>query len=301
MNRNSLQDRLTDAGFHGDLRSEEPLAPLTAWRIGGPAELLARPADREDLLLALAWARGEGVPWRIMGNGSNLLVRDCGVRGLVLRIRRTLDRLEVDSPLIEAGAGFPFPNLTREAARNGLSGLEFGAGIPGTTGGAVVMNAGWHEHEIGNVVESVEAIDAGGELRTWTPGECGFAYRTSRFRRRPEVVVSARLRLVPDDPGRITERMDRFASSRKEKQPTEFPSCGSVFLKPEGDFAGRLIDRAGLKGRTVGSIRISEKHANFFVNLGGGTAEQVLELVEQVEEEVLRRFGVRLQREFDLW
>jgi UDP-N-acetylmuramate dehydrogenase len=243
----------------------------------------------------------EGVSWRVMGNGSNLLVRDEGVRGLVLRIRRTLDHISVDPPGIEVGAGFPFPNLTREAARNGLAGLEFGAGIPGTVGGALVMNAGWHQHEIGNVVETVDYLDESGTETVLDRAACGFGYRSSRFRKERGIVLSARLRLLSDDADAILARMEEYASSRKRSQPTELPSCGSVFLQPEGDYAGRLIDRAGLKGLRAGAIQVSEKHANFFVNLGGGTAADALALVERVEEEVLRRFGVRLQREFDLW
>ncbi len=296
-----LATGLRDAGFRGNLRPECPLAPYTTWRIGGPAELLARPADREDLLLAVAWAEAQGVRWRILGNGSNLLVRDEGVRGLVIRTRKVLDDVSHDDRRLIAGAGAAFPAVARRAAGLGLSGLEFGAGIPGTIGGAIVMNAGWHEYEIGNVVESVEFLEPDATVRRFDHDGCGFGYRRSRLRGRPGVLLGATLSLEPGDAATIGARLEHYAASRKTNQPTDLPSCGSVFLKPEGDFAGRLIEQAGLKGLRVGQLQVSPKHANFFVNLGRGTAVDALALVERVECEVLSGFGVRLVREFEVW
>jgi UDP-N-acetylmuramate dehydrogenase len=296
-----LARELRADGFRGRLAPDEPLGPLTTWRLGGPAELLAQPEDRDDLALAIRFAVGHRVPWRVMGNGSNLLVRDAGVPGLVLRLRKVLDEIAIDEVSVEAGAGASFPAVARQAAAHGLSGIEFGAGIPGTVGGAVVMNAGWHEFEIGNVVQSVDVVDGTGSLRNHTRAGCEFGYRRSAFRGRDIVVVAASLRLERGDPAEIRARLERFALSRKENQPTDVPSCGSVFLKPEGDFAGRLIEEAGLKGLRIGDLQVSPKHANFFVNLGDGTAGEALELVERVEAEVERRFGIRLIREFELW
>jgi UDP-N-acetylmuramate dehydrogenase len=296
-----LEAGLRESGFRGRLRSECDLAPYTTWRIGGPAELLATPSDRADLLLAAGWASRSGVEWRILGNGSNLLVRGEGVRGLVLRVRKVLEEVRVAGPRIHAGAGASFPAVARRAASLGLAGIEFGAGIPGTIGGAVVMNAGWHEFEIANVVESVEYLEAEGTTRCYARDDCAFAYRKSLFRGRPGAVLQATLNLAPGDPAEIESRLEGFAASRKENQPTEIPSCGSVFLKPHGDFAGRLIEQAGLKGLRIGDVQVSPKHANFFVNLGQGTAEDVLDLVERVEREVEARFDVKLTREFELW
>jgi UDP-N-acetylmuramate dehydrogenase len=299
--QDSAAASLRDAGFRGDLLSECPLAPYTTWRIGGPAEVLATPADRPDLILAVEWAVARGTGWRVLGNGSNLLVRDTGVRGLVLRVRKVLDEIACDGPCLVAGAGASFPAVARRAAALGLAGLEFGAGIPGTIGGAIVMNAGWHEFEIGNVVASVDYLEADGAVSRYDRAECGFGYRRSRFRGRAGVVLGASLVLVPGDATEIETRLEQFASSRKANQPTELPSCGSVFLKPEGDFAGRLIEAAGLKGLRVGDMQVSPKHANFFVNVGRATAADALALVERVEAEVKARFGVRLVREFELW
>jgi UDP-N-acetylmuramate dehydrogenase len=262
---------------------------------------LARPADREDLVAVVRWAARCRVPWRILGNGSNLLVRDEGVRGVVISLRRVLDDFGVEGLTLRAGAGASLPAASKLAASRGLEGLEFGAGIPGTIGGAVVMNAGWHEFEIGNVVHEVELLEADGNTKSFARAECGFGYRTSAFRTRPGVVLGAVLELRASDSAEVLSRLEAFAASRREHQPTDVPSCGSVFLKPPGDFAGRLIDAAGLKGLRIGGIEVSGKHANFFVNVGGGRCVDALALVERVEREVEARFGVTLEREFELW
>jgi len=300
-NRPPAAAELRHAGFRGELRPECPLAPYTTWRIGGPAELLATPVDRHDLALAVGWAAARDMNWRVLGNGSNLLVRDAGVRGLVLQVRKVLEEVETDGPRLTAGAGASFPAVARRAASLGLAGIEFGGGIPGTLGGAIVMNAGWHEFEIGRVVETVDFLEPDGATRTYERAACAFGYRRSRFRGCPGVVLGTTLLLTPGAPETITSRMERFAASRKKNQPTELPSCGSVFLKPKGDFAGRLIEAAGLKGLRLGDAQVSPKHANFFVNLGSATAADVVALVERVEQEVESRFGIRLVREFEIW
>jgi len=293
---------MTPAGFRGTVRLEESLAPYTTWRIGGPAEILAAPKDRDDLLLAVRWARENGVPCRVLGNGSNLLVPDAGVRGIVLHLRKVLDEVAWEGARVRAGAGVLLPVLANLAARRGLAGLEFGAGIPGTLGGALLMNAGWHQWEIGPAVEEVTWLSSEGEVETLPQEACGFRYCGSFFRDHGGIVLEAVLRLTPDDdPRALLARVESFADSRKANQPTELPSCGSVFLKPEGDFAGRLIEQAGLKGYRIGGIEVSPKHANFFVNVGGGTAADVLALVAHVERTVLEQFGVRLTREFVAW
>ena len=292
---------LKAAGFRGEILADEPLAAYTTWRIGGPAEALATPDDRDDLLLAVRFAAAAGIPWRVLGNGSNLLVRDAGVRGVVLRLRRSLGAIEVRQRRVRAGAGASLPAVANLAASEGLSGLEFAAGIPGSVGGALIMNAGWHEHEIGKVVGEAEFLGPDGTVATLPRDACSFGYRTSTFRGQKGIVLGAWLELSPDDPARIRERLAAYASGRRESQPTDLPSCGSVFLKPEGDFAGRLIEQAGLKGRRIGDLEVSRKHANFIVNRGRGTSADALALVERIEEEVFRRFGVRLVREFEIW
>jgi len=297
----ALKDDLRSAGFRGEILAEQPLGPMTTWRIGGPAELLATPLDVEDVIRAVGWANGRELTWRVLGNGSNLLVGDGGVRGLVLRVRKVLDGIDIAGSTVVVGAGTSLPALANAAADQGLAGIEFGAGIPGCVGGAIIMNAGWHEFEIGIVVNAVTYLEDDGTVMEHRHDACRFGYRTSAFRGRRGVVLSAELALTPDDPAAVKDRLQRFSESRKTNQPTELPSCGSVFLKPEGDFAGRLIEIAGLKGRQVGGIQVSDKHANFFVNVGGGTAKDVLTLVELVEREVFDKFGVNLTREFEVW
>jgi UDP-N-acetylmuramate dehydrogenase len=220
----------------------------------------------------------------------------------VLHFRKVLDDVAWDGARVRAGAGVLLPVLANLAARRGVAGLEFGAGIPGTLGGALVMNAGWHQWEIGPAVEQVTWLSREGDVHTLDNQACGFRYRGSFFRDQGGIVLDGTLKLTPDhDPRGLIARVESFAASRKANQPTELPSCGSVFLKPEGDFAGRLIEQAGLKGYRVGGVEVSPKHANFFVNAGGGTAADVLALVEHVERVVLERFGVRLTREFVAW
>jgi UDP-N-acetylmuramate dehydrogenase len=296
-----LEDDLRGAGFRGEIAAEAPLAPMTTWRIGGPAELLATPESVDDVIRAVCWANARALAWRVLGNGSNLLVGDPGVRGLVLRMRKVLDSMRFDGTTVAAGAGASFPALAHAAAERGLAGIEFGAGIPGSVGGAIVMNAGWHEFEIGNVVAAVSYLEDDGQVVEYRHDACRFAYRASAFRGRRGIVLNALLELVSDEPTAVKARLARFAESRKSNQPTELPSCGSVFLKPDGDFAGRLIEAAGLKGLRVGDLQVSPKHANFFVNLGRGTAKDALALVERVEHEVFAKFGVKLTREFEIW
>lgn len=297
-----LLSSLRAAGFGGVLAENVPLAPLTTWKIGGPAEILAIPESAADIAIAASWAAGHDLPWHVLGNGSNLLVSDRGVRGVVLRVRKVLDTIDIRDGTVRAGAGALFPAVAHACAAGGLAGLEFGAGIPGTIGGALVMNAGWHDFETGAHVRRVTCVDRDGETREWSAEKCAFRYRGSRLRDEPPAaILGATFELEPGNPAEIAAKLQEFASSRKANQPTAEPSCGSVFLKPPGDFAGRLIEAAGLKGASVGAATVSPKHANFIVNGGGASSEDVLALVARVEEEVERRFGVTLEREFETW
>jgi UDP-N-acetylmuramate dehydrogenase len=296
-----MEKALRNAGFRGGLLPHEPLARYTTWRIGGPAELLAEPVDREDLLLAVGWARAASQPWRILGNGSNLLVADEGVRGLVLRVRKSLGDISRDGSRITAGAGVMLSALASGAAASGLTGVELLSGIPGTVGGAVIMNAGVPGQELGDLVEEVEYLEADGSSRRYDRQACRFRYRGSRFSGGGGIVLCARLLLRKDDPAEIGKRTKSAASERRAKQPTTLPSCGSVFCNPEGDHAGRLIEEAGLKGIRVGDIEVSSLHANFFVNVGDGRSVDALALVEKVRLEVVHRFGIHLQPEFEYW
>jgi UDP-N-acetylmuramate dehydrogenase len=297
----NLADALQAAGFKGAVQAEEPLAPCTTWQIGGPAEVLATPQDQEDLALALRWATAGSIPWRILGNGSNLLVHDDGVRGLVLRVRKVLSAVTVEGTRLTSGAGASFPAVANTAAAQGLAGLEFAAGIPGTLGGAIVMNAGWHRFETGNTVVAVSFLHADGRQESLDHDACRFVYRGSIFRRTPGIVLAATFNLEPANPDTVRAAMERYAASRKANQPVDRPSCGSVFVQPRNDFAGRLIEAAGLKGVSRGNLEVSSLHANFFINQGGGTFADALALMEQVEAQVLQHSGIRLEREVEIW
>ncbi|ADU50984.1 UDP-N-acetylenolpyruvoylglucosamine reductase [Thermaerobacter marianensis DSM 12885] len=288
----------------GLVKVAEPLARYTTFRIGGPADVLVEPADEEDLARALAWAQERGVPVTLLGGGSNVLVPDEGLPGLVLRIG--LDGIRWERPGdggrrgVVVGAGTVLARLVHEAARRGCRGLEPCAGIPGTVGGALVMNAGTRDGSIGQVVDWVRVVEPGGQLAVWPREQCGFAYRSSRMQAEGIPVVAARLVLDPGDPQAILQEIRRHTAYRQRTQPLRYPNCGSVFKNPPGDASGRLIEACGLKGLRRGRAQISEQHANFIINLGGATAEDVLDLMTTAWRCVRDRFGVILEPEVRL-
>jgi len=280
------------------LAADAPMAPLTTLRVGGPADRIVAPGSREELLAALDLARAARVPWFVLGNGSDLVVADAGVRGLVIRNRARA--LTVDGMRLEADAGAPMALLVRRCTAEGLAGLEFGTSIPGTLGGAVWANAGAHGREICDVVTGVDAWDPGdGTVATLAGDDFAFAYRESRFKHRPEVVVSASLALEAGEPAAIAARVAANQAQRVATQPLADQNAGSVFRNPPEDHAGRLIDAAGLKGLRVGSAAVSELHANFIVTDRGGRAADVRALGDRVRAEVAARFGVALAYEIE--
>ncbi|MGI6285425.1 UDP-N-acetylmuramate dehydrogenase [Neomoorella humiferrea] len=285
-------------GLKEQVRINEPLARYTTWRIGGPADLFVRPARDEEFDFCLDFARQKGLPLHIMGNGSNLLVRDGGVRGLVLQTG-AWRRVMVQDRYIKACAGAMLPPLLALAVRQGLSGLEFAAGIPATVGGALVMNAGTPEGSLGDVVREVEVITATGR-RCLKREEITFGYRSCSLRG-AGVVLTVHLALAPADPPLIKERVRANIARRRARQPLEWPNAGSVFKNPPGLYAGRLIELVGAKGWQVGDAQVSSKHANFIVNLGRATAADVLELIARVQEAVARNFGINLEMEIEVW
>ncbi|MBC7324273.1 MAG: UDP-N-acetylmuramate dehydrogenase [Moorella sp. (in: Bacteria)] len=278
---------------------KEPLARHTTWRIGGPADLFVRPATREELEFCLGYARQKGLPPYIMGNGSNLLVRDGGIRGLVIKTA-AWHQVSFCEDGLEASAGALLARVLRGAARAGLGGLEFAAGIPATIGGAVVMNAGTPEGWLGDVVRRVEVIAPDGNLRHLERQEITFAYRSSSLRGEG-VIAAVTLRLAPADPRAIQEKIATNLEWRRIRQPLEWPNAGSVFKNPPGYYAGQLIEQVGAKGWQAGRARVSARHANFIINLGGATAADVFLLINRIQEEVARRFGINLELEVEVW
>jgi UDP-N-acetylmuramate dehydrogenase len=281
-----------------ELVVDAPMAPITTLRVGGPADRLASPRNRDELLAALRLARDAGSPCFVLGNGSDLVVADAGIRGLVIR-NRARD-VAVDGDGLEADAGAPMALLVRRCTAEGLAGLEFGTSIPGTLGGATWANAGAHGGEMRDVVVSVDVWDpADDAVRGLDSGACAFAYRDSRFKHGGEVVLSAVLALRRDEPSAIAARVEAHQAERIATQPLADQNAGSVFRNPPGDHAGRLIDASGLKGLRVGSAAVSELHANFIVTDRGGRAADVRALGVLVRAEVLARFGVALEYEIE--
>ena len=272
------------------------LAGYTTFRIGGPADVLVQAGEEEQLERVLAWCRESGRPWILLGRGSNVLVDDAGFRGTVILLDGTLAQIEVRGDQITAGAGASLARIARTALEHELTGVEYAAGIPGTLGGAVYMNAGAYGGEIGRTVSSIRYLDKEG-IHEIGPEEAGFEYRSSRFMRENAIVLGAEMTLQPGDRQVIMDRMQELAEQRKSKQPLEYPSAGSMFKRPEGFFAGKLIQDAGLAGYSVGGAQVSEKHCGFVINRGNATAEDVRELVRQVADRVEQTFGVRLEPE----
>ena len=272
------------------------LAGYTTFRIGGPADVLVQVGEEEQLEKVLAWCRESGRPWILLGRGSNVLVDDAGFRGTVILLDGTLAKIEVRGDQITAGAGASLARIARTALEHELTGMEYAAGIPGTLGGAVYMNAGAYGGEIGRTVSSIRYLDREG-IHEIGPEEAGFEYRSSRFMRENAIVLGAEMTLQPGDRQAIMDRMQELAEQRKSKQPLEYPSAGSMFKRPEGFFAGKLIQDAGLAGYSVGGAQVSEKHCGFVINRGNAAAKDVRELVRQVADRVEQTFGVRLEPE----
>ena len=276
---------------------DEPMKNHTTFRVGGPARYFVSPKDSRELAAVLDACRRDGSPWFILGNGSNLLVSDRGFSGTVVDMGKGFTSIRVEGERIFAGAGLLLSQIARKALEAGLSGLEFAAGIPGSLGGAVVMNAGAYGSEMKDVLESVLVLTPEGKEQEISAGELELGYRTSAVLKRGYVVLGASFFLKPAPREQIRARMDELAAARREKQPLEYPSAGSTFKRPEGYFAGKLIDDAGLRGFRVGGAQVSEKHAGFIVNTGGATCQDVLGLIEEIQREVFAQKGVRLETE----
>lgn len=289
------------ADYLPDMRivEEEPMARHTSFRIGGPARRMAFPESGEQMVLLLSFARACGARPLVIGNGTNLLAPDGGLERLVIAaagLRRIEAGPEPDTVLAEAGA--TLAQTADFACGQGLTGLEFAHGIPGTVGGAVCMNAGAYGGEMAQVIQGVSVLLPEEGIRFIPGGEMGFAYRRSLLTECPEaVVLHAVFRLSQGDPAVIREKMRELMARRKASQPLEHPSAGSTFKRPEGHYAGALIEQCGLKGLTVGGAQVSEKHAGFLINRGGASCGDVLELIRQVQERVLAETGVRLEPE----
>ena len=285
------------AGVAGRVLTGVSMKNFTTWRIGGPADLMLIPQADDDIVAALEFAGRHNLPLTVIGNGSNLLVGDAGIRGLVLKIGGGLQELQIRDNEITAGAGVLLPALARLAGRESLSGLEFAGGIPASLGGALIMNAGAFGQFIGSSVRAVDTIDFNGGRRTWQASELTFDYRHSTLQPESLIILGAALELQPATQKEVLERLESFQAYRSSCHPLDQPSAGSVFRNPPGETAGQLIEMAGLKGFTIGDAQVSSKHANFIMNLGNATAAQVGELIEIIRDRVAARFDINLATE----
>ena len=282
-----------------EVRINEPMMKHTSFRAGGAARWFAVPETAEELKAVLAACRKADTPWYVIGNGSNLLVSDKGFPGVIISTDK-FDRLEVNGTEISVGAGVMLSKLANTAYKAGLTGLEFAAGIPGTVGGACVMNAGAYGSEMINVLKSVTVLTPEGTVEALPAESLELGYRTSVIPKKGYLVLEAVMSLTEGNMEESKALMDDLAFRRKDKQPLEFPSAGSTFKRPAGHFAGKLIEDCGLKGFTVGGAQVSEKHAGFVINKGGATASDIYNLCKEVEKRVKAEFGVSLEMEVKL-
>lgn len=284
------------------LKLQESMAKHTSLHIGGDAEVMAFPKSAEELNRILSVCRQNGIPFNVLGAGTNVLAPDEGIGGIVICLKDCLNGIEkTDDNHIRVMAGVTMTRMAMFAANQGLSGLEFAHGIPGTVGGGVYMNAGAYGGEIGKVCTRVWAMDLYGEITCRTAEQMHFSYRHSILEEQAGIVLQAEFMLTPDDPERIKERLHELQRKRSASQPLDYPSAGSAFKRPVGGYAAALIDEAGLKGYRIGGAAISEKHAGFAINLGGSTADDMKNLLKNVSDIVFDKSGIRLEPEIRIW
>ena len=285
---------------NGEVRVRELMRKHTSFRIGGPADIFVLPVSIEDVRRIIRYARTNEIPYRVIGNGSNLLVSDDGIRGITVKIGRGMSDVEFDGAEIKAQAGVSLSGLSRMAASHGLSGLEYGIGIPGTLGGAVAMNAGSGGRDISQILTSIKVMNAEEEIVEIGNEDSDFGYRNSRFKHSGEIVLEAKLQLECCNEVTIEAKMEELMERRRRTTPLNHSSAGSIFKNPEGDSAGRLIDQAGCKGMRKGDAQVSDLHANWIINLGQAEASDVLELISRIRDAVQRKFGVQLELELSM-
>ena len=282
------------------VREEEYLRHHTTFKIGGPADLFVEPTTMAELSFALLTIHEFDVPVTIIGCGSNILVKDGGIRGAVVSVRHMTQIMDCNDNVLCIGSGYMLKDASEFAWENGLTGLEFAIGIPGTVGGAVFMNAGAYDGEMSHVVTAVRAVDFQGNIKEYDASHLDFAYRHSIFHDNHEVIGEVIMTLKPGDKAAIKARMDELTEKRESKQPLEFASAGSTFKRPPGYFAGTLIEQTGLKGLSVGDAQVSHKHAGFVINTGSASAKDVLDLIAEVQRRVYDQHGVHLEPEVRL-
>lgn len=280
-----------------NIKTNEELKKHTTFRIGGYADFFVSPSSAGQAALLIKTLNDNNIKYYVLGNGSNVLVSDDGFDGVIIYIGEKLSKIEINENEIDVEAGAMLSKTAMEACKNSLTGMEFAAGIPGSVGGAVVMNAGAYGGEIKDIIVSAVVCDKQGNIFTLTKDELDLSYRHSIIEEKNYTVLSCKLLLEKGNQEKIKEQMDELSKKRREKQPLEYPSAGSTFKRPEGYFAGKLIEDAGFKGYTVGGAQVSEKHCGFVINTGNATANDVKQLIDHVSEEVYKQFGVIIEPE----
>ena len=297
MENNRIENKFCTCLGSDNVYRNEPMKKHTTFRIGGPADYYLCPHSAKEIQKVVEICREEKLPYFILGNGSNLLVSDKGYRGAVIQLWKNVSDIGVEGCLIHAKAGSSLAKIAAQALEEGLTGMEFAAGIPGTLGGAVVMNAGAYGGEMRDILKEVLVMDQQGKIFTLEKKDLKLGYRTSAVKEKGYIVLAAALELRPGNREEIKKLMEDLKQRRVEKQPLELPSAGSTFKRPEGYFAGKLIMDAGLRGFSIGGAQVSEKHCGFIVNTGGASASDVLALIREVQKKVRDKFGVELETE----
>ena len=297
MNKEFIYNSLLNILNKEDILIDEPMSKHISFRVGGPADILVKPSSEDQIKDILTFAKKENIPYLIIGNGSNLLVRDGGIRGIVIKIAENFNDFSIEGTTVTAQSGAMLSFMGKSIMRNNLTGFEFAAGIPGTLGGAIAMNAGAYGGEMKDIVKSVRLIDSQGNIVELSNEEMQFAYRKSILSKEEYIVLSAVMELKEGNYEEIRDIMKDLTNKRVTKQPLNLPSAGSTFKRPEGYFAAKLIEDCVLKGLTLRGAQVSDKHCGFVVNLGGAQAKDILDLIYVVKSTVYSKFGVMLEEE----
>ncbi|MBY0144570.1 UDP-N-acetylmuramate dehydrogenase [Neobacillus niacini] len=285
----------------GKVKRNELLSQHTTMKIGGPADIFIEPSSLENIQKVMTFIKERQIPWRAIGRGSNLLVSDKGIEGVVIKLGTGLNHLDINGSTITVGGGHSLVSLSTLISKKGLSGLEFASGIPGSVGGAVYMNAGAHGSDISKILTKAHILFEDGSIEWLSNGEMEFTYRTSVLQnKRPGIVLEAEFQLTKGDRTVIVAQMQKNKDYRKDTQPWNFPCAGSIFRNPLPNYAGKLIEEAGLKGFQIGGAKISEMHGNFIVNAGNATAKDVLDLIQYIKDEILNLYGVKMETEVEI-
>lgn len=294
-----IKEELTSI-VKGNVLFDEPMKRHTSFHIGGPAEILVKPKDENDLRNILIFAHENNIPVNIIGSGTNLLISDNGIKGIVIKMSGCFNNAAISGKTVTVGAGYSLPKLSKLVANRGLSSLEFAVGIPGSIGGAVVMNAGAHGSAMSDIVTKVKVVNFRGKIRELSKKDLKFGHRKSELQEHNTIVLDVKMDLKKGKVGEIQDRMSKYLQWRRDNQPLDIPNAGSIFKNPPDDYAGRLIDLCRCKGLRVEEAQVSEKHANFIVNLGNAKADDIMALINMVQQKVKETFDIDLELEIKI-